>query len=93
MKLKKFYEFVNSVRELTLDDLSMFLRVGDMIKIKSEDGTDTYKIDNLTENDLSVVTIGEGPEIQIIFNFVDLNNKWEILEINDEEIIINESKS
>jgi len=95
MRLKKFNEF-NSIKQLDLNDLSMWLRPEDIIKITTADGIGTYKVKNMDELGIRCVNIN-SPNIEIDFDFEYLNgnddNFWELGSINGDEVYVSESAS
>ena len=96
MKLKKFNEF-NSVRELNLEDLSMYLRENDKIKIKNRDGISTYTVVSIDELGIRVSNDESTVKTLIDFDFQFLNvddySSWEIISINGDDIYFNENAS
>ena len=93
MKLKKFNEYVNPIKQLDLSDLSMWLRKGDDITINDSNGINTYIIKDIDE--LGIYVMNKDENVQTDFKFEYLNSldkdyAWEIISINEDDVIINE---
>jgi hypothetical protein len=89
MKLKKFNEHSNNIKQLSINDLSLWLRIDYQIKVNDRYGDTTYIIRSITEDGITA----ENKYGTRSFKFSELNGlgeeAWEIFKINDDEVFIN----
>lgn len=90
MRLKKFNEY-SAPKSLTKEDLGMWLRKGDMINIISHDGVHKngkYQVIDFGDAEIEVTLPDTNKNFWLSVD--DLNDRWELISINDEPIMITE---
>lgn len=90
MRIKKFNEYM-SAKSLSKEDLGMWLRKGDTIKIKCYDGVHKdgeYQVIDFDEGEIEVTIPDTNKNFWLSVD--DLNDRWELISINGEEIMITE---
>ncbi len=92
MKLKKFNEY-NSLKQLSIYDLSLWLKISDNLLINDRYGDTVYKLESLDEDGIRA-TNKYGTRTLLFSELNGLGEEaWEILKINNDDVFINESTS
>lgn len=90
MKIFKLNEFRNQNRELTVNDLSMWLKKGDKVKIKKLEDDRIVNGTVISFNNISIGVKAGG--IISRFDLSGINTEWELINVNGDDILIEEKK-
>lgn len=90
MRLKKFYEYA---RTFTKEDLAMWLRIGDSIKINCFDGVHKNGVYTIVDIDEDEIVLLSSTNKSFSLAIEELNDRWELESINGDLVTISERKS